>query len=237
MNKALVPVSDHLVLNIDTIAAEIEQQVRPPDGVRITPTGIIGLDKKIPIKRLVGLTCRLLRCYYENGFAGQTCLYAIGDAVNAGERQWGSTYEDMMAATGYAYQTIADAAWVTGKVPFSLRRENLCWTHHKAVASRKTPGDVDYWLDRAESEEMSTRELSTAIQRNDDLDDGKDPDVEQVKRTLTRALDAMKALGPEQWANVIVTALVRPLRHECADVEYEAFVAQLWTLTEEVLQG
>ena len=69
-------------------------------------------------------------------------------------------------ATGQAYQTVADAAWVAGKIELSRRRESLGWSHHKEVAALEAP-DQDRWLDWAEATTppRSRNELRAAIKQ------------------------------------------------------------------------
>jgi hypothetical protein len=36
--------------------------------------------------------------------------------------------------TGFEHQTLANDKWIAGQIDFSLRRENLPFSHHKEVA-------------------------------------------------------------------------------------------------------
>jgi hypothetical protein len=47
---------------------------------------------------------------------------------------------------------------VSEKVPRSIRRENLSWSHHRAVAALEPPEQVE-WLERAEDERLSHHQL------------------------------------------------------------------------------
>ena len=166
----------------------------------------------------------------------QTVLWWIGDWLRYGEYTYGEKFAQAVEETGRAPQTLANLQWVAGAIGPSRRRENLSHAHHAEVAGLDED-DQDDLLDDAIENGYSAKTLREKAQDRRAQNDGKDPDVERARKMLDLALDKMKVLDPAEWAGVIVTALVRPLRRECADVEYEAFVAQLWALTEEVLQG
>ncbi len=68
------------------------------------------------------------------GFDGVIQLL-IGDWILQGQSTWGQTYDDMMALTGYEYQSIANFTWVASSVPISIRIENLTISHYTLVAS------------------------------------------------------------------------------------------------------
>lgn len=80
----------------------------------------------------------------------------LGDALRFGESRYGEMYSQALEETDYSYQSLADAAWVAGKIETSRRRENLSFSHHKEIAALP-PEEQDYWLDEAEPEEGSKR--------------------------------------------------------------------------------
>jgi N6-adenosine-specific RNA methylase IME4 len=107
----------------------------------------------------------------------------VGDWWRFGEdRKDYGTGEDTADQIGFAYQTCMDAAWVADRVPFSRRRENLTFGHHKEVAA-KSEREQEQWLDRAEREQWSANELRAKIRQQAALD-----------RTVAVELDA-HALG------------------------------------------
>lgn len=61
--------------------------------------------------------------------------FAIGDALVWGEARYGERYSQAMDATGLSYQSLANMAWVSRKVPIENRHADLSWTHHRVVAS------------------------------------------------------------------------------------------------------
>ena len=62
-----------------------------------------------------------------------------------------------------AYGTLANYKYVCAKIPFSRRREQVSFSHHKEVASL-TPDLQSYWLDLAADEDLSTLALRGRIE-------------------------------------------------------------------------
>jgi hypothetical protein len=60
--------------------------------------------------------------------------FAIGDALNYGQKRFGEKYAQAMDATGCAYQSLANWSWVASSVPINNRIAGLSWTHHRLVA-------------------------------------------------------------------------------------------------------
>ena len=93
---------------------------------------------------------------------GASLNWWIGDWLNYGERQWGEMYAQAEVTTGWDYQRLADAKWVSSRVEFSLRNENLRWSHHKEVASLE-PDEQAKWLERTVTNGWSVRQLREEI--------------------------------------------------------------------------
>lgn len=93
---------------------------------------------------------------------GRGYQWWIGDGLNFGERAYGEKYAQAIEPTGLDYQTLANYRWVCDRVEFSLRRENLSFEHHKTVAALE-PAEQRLWLDKAESEGWTVRELRAAM--------------------------------------------------------------------------
>lgn len=89
-------------------------------------------------------------------------MWWLGDWLNYGERTYGETYAQAVEATGYQTQTLQNAAYVASAVPPSRRREGLTWSHHAEVASKEPDEQVAY-LERAQDEHLSVRELRRVI--------------------------------------------------------------------------
>jgi hypothetical protein len=89
----------------------------------------------------------------------------IGDGLRFGIQKLyiaRDRYDEAEAITGLDRQTLRDDAWVAGEVDPSMRRADLSYQHHKAVAPLE-PKEQKKWLDMAEKEGLSYRQLREAI--------------------------------------------------------------------------
>ena len=123
-------------------------------GIGFTPTGLL-LPEGLPVENWLQLMSTLPRI-------NDSVKWALGDALNYGEKRYGKKYVEAMDATGIKYETLRDYAYVARKIELSLRNDNLSWTHHRAVADL-TPVEQAGWLEVAQEKEMSTRALREAI--------------------------------------------------------------------------
>jgi len=66
----------------------------------------------------------------------------IGDWLNYGEGRpkWGDKYEKAVEEFGLDARTLEKYKAVSARIQFPLRRGNLSWTHHQALAYQ--PADV-----------------------------------------------------------------------------------------------
>ena len=87
----------------------------------------------------------------------------LGDALNYGERAYGEMYAQAIEATGFEYQRLANYKWVSSKIEFSTRVENLSWTHHREVADL-SPDEQAKWLELATTEKWSSATLRVKIE-------------------------------------------------------------------------
>jgi len=89
--------------------------------------------------------------------AAEWTQWAIGEWLNFGRREFGEaiTYERAAAITGYAVPTLHNLASVSLRIS---PRGEMSWAHHREVAALE-PAEQDRWLDKAEKEDWSTREL------------------------------------------------------------------------------
>ena len=84
----------------------------------------------------------------------------IGDWLRFGERKWGEKYAQAIEETPFSLGTLQNDVWVTSAIDPSRRREQLTFNHHAVVAALP-PAEQDRWLDKAESEGWSSRQLWT----------------------------------------------------------------------------
>lgn len=86
---------------------------------------------------------------FLKGLQGRV-MWWWGDWLNFGKSEYGEKYEQALDESGYEYQTLANAAWVSNSIEISRRRESLTWGHHEAVASL-SDDEQDKWLGLAEA--------------------------------------------------------------------------------------
>lgn len=125
-------------------------------GVELRPNGLI-LPRTLSYEAWLAVGDELKK--YEAGIQ-----WWIGDWINYGEARWGEKYAQALEETGFDYQTLQNQAYVARAFEISprgekpARRENLSWSHHRAVAALK-PAEADELLSRAEAEQLTTREI------------------------------------------------------------------------------
>jgi hypothetical protein len=135
----------------------------------------------------------------------------LGDLLNLGENRWGEKYTQAVSITGIAPERLANYAYVAAQISF--RNEKLSWTHHLVVAKLE-PGEQKMWLDTAEANEWSSKELREAVKAHQaptssgDSDDEKPevrekvPDGEFMNRPIQYRIDSttdgLVVRGPEE---------------------------------------
>lgn len=94
---------------------------------------------------------------------GKSIGFIIGDWINYGEGRYGEKYDDAIARTGLAVQTLRNYAWVARRVEMSVRTDNLDFTHHQVVAKLKSPDEQGHWLQMAVKHKLGKRRLQKSI--------------------------------------------------------------------------
>lgn len=87
--------------------------------------------------------------------------WALGDWRVHGDR-FSAEYEDALKAIDAASQTVFRCAWVCRAFSAERRRKGLSFSHHAQVASLGA-GEQDLWLDEAERQGWSARELADRV--------------------------------------------------------------------------
>lgn len=105
-----------------------------------TPTGL-QLPGKLSLAEWGGVGVSI-------GAVGRASLWWIGDWINYGEMMYGESYAQYLEETGYASQTLLNAARVSRLVAPSRRREELDWSHHEVVCGL-TPEQQSQLLNEA----------------------------------------------------------------------------------------
>jgi len=86
----------------------------------------------------------------------------LGDWLTYGAAEYGETYTDAMATTGLEYDSLAKCKLVAERIEFRRRRLNLTWSHHREVVAL-VPDEQDEWLQRAEANDWTVKELRAWI--------------------------------------------------------------------------
>jgi hypothetical protein len=124
-------------------------------GVPVSPVGI-NFPDELDFDEWRAVGERVAR------LSGSTAWW-LGDWMHFGFWEYGQKYEEAIAATGLAYQTLANYRSVCERFDFSRRKENLSFSHHQLVAGL-SDAEQDTWLERAETEGLSFHQLHDALQ-------------------------------------------------------------------------
>lgn len=88
--------------------------------------------------------------------------WCLGDWLVYGKKNFADRYARAIRAAGLQYQTLRNYAWVSRRFEMTRRRPQLSFQHHAEVAS--VPIDEqDWWLDQAEREMWTTKQLRTCM--------------------------------------------------------------------------
>jgi hypothetical protein len=141
----------------------------------------------------------------------------LGDALNYGESIYGEKYAQAIDLSGLSYDTLADYCYVARNVARATRRECLSWSHHKVVAGLPV-AEQTIWLQRAEDEGLTTRELreqvnTAAIPRSQPAPRRANAQVETQYDLTQPTLDN----EPEGWD------AITPLGRKATTFQYEAY--------------
>lgn len=108
--------------------------------------------------------------------------FAIGDAIILGEQLYKEQAYQAIEAIGLSERGRLEYVRVSEKVPRSIRRPDLSWSHHRAVAAQP-PKEQRRWLREAAEKGLSHHELREALR------EGATPEP-SVCRCCHRPLDA-----------------------------------------------
>ncbi len=86
----------------------------------------------------------------------------VVDLIKFGEAKFGEKYTQAIEVTGKAAGTLMNSVWVGEKIPIERRHEKLSFAHHQEVAALP-PEEQDQWLDKAEIEDLSSKQLRQHI--------------------------------------------------------------------------
>jgi hypothetical protein len=133
------------------------QELALLDGhFKFLPTGLVVIGE--PTLEECGEAARYIH------FIGKMAPIWLGDLLNWMECKWGEGYAQVLDSTGFAYQTVANAKSVMGRVPYEVRRDDLTFTHYSQVASLPPP-QQERLLQQAKDEELNTSEFKRVVRR------------------------------------------------------------------------
>lgn len=121
----------------------------------ISVTGLYLSQPDLPYEQFEAL-CVLLGKMHE------AVRFAIGDAIRLGEKLYRELAYQAIEEMGISEEARREYVRVAERVPRSIRRADLSWSHHRAVASLEPP-EQRQWLKRAADERLSHAEFREAL--------------------------------------------------------------------------
>ncbi|UFQ18656.1 MULTISPECIES: LmbU family transcriptional regulator [Streptomyces] len=108
----------------------------------------------------------------------------LGDWLVYGKDHYRDRYERGVRAAGLQYQTLRNYAWVSRRFALDRRRSALSFQHHAELASLPAE-EQEQWLDRAERQGWSTKQLRRAMRV---ARGGGEPEAAQTETTRRLAV-------------------------------------------------
>lgn len=96
------------------------------------------------------------------GELGRVSNWWIGDWLRYGAAKFGEKYTLAARITGYDRHSLENMVYVASRYEFSLRRENVSWSHHFVVAALPAE-ERDHWLHFAAEQRLSVNDLRTEV--------------------------------------------------------------------------
>ncbi|WP_282613011.1 LmbU family transcriptional regulator [Streptomyces sp. GESEQ-35] len=86
----------------------------------------------------------------------------LGDWLVYGKDHYTDRYQRGIRAAGLSYQTLRNYAWVSRRFDLTRRRPALSFQHHAELTAMPVE-EQDFWLDRAEEQQWTTKQLRSAL--------------------------------------------------------------------------
>ncbi|MGW6059465.1 LmbU family transcriptional regulator [Streptomyces sp. NPDC055189] len=141
----------------------------PQPSARQSPTAGTGPGRGQVLTTKVGLQMPTGMAYDEWERSGRqlagvldSSSWWLGDWLVYGKDHYTDRYQRGIRAIGLSYQTLRNYAWVSRRFDFSRRRPVLSFQHHAELASMPVE-EQDFWLDRAEQQQWTTKQLRGAL--------------------------------------------------------------------------
>jgi hypothetical protein len=94
------------------------------------------------------------------GRLGKAVQWWLGDWLLHGESHFGEAFAQAATETGYSEESLRGFLWVSSRIPPSVRRSTLSWSHHQVVAGQDNAEEL---LLRAECQQLSVSRLREAV--------------------------------------------------------------------------
>jgi len=123
----------------------------------------------------------------------------VGDWLLYGEATYDERYSQGMSATGWDYQTVANAIWVARRFAWAEREPELSWSHHAVLAGLEDAEERVGWLKQALAKRWTVAEL------RDEVSAAHPPDGVGARVPAALALFRREQIGVQQaWAAVLL---------------------------------
>lgn len=116
----------------------------------------VQLPENLPFDEWVSLGSRLRE-------SREAVRWWIGDWLAYGENTYGEKYAQALDGSEWDYQTLRNFVWVARSIPLTERRASLTWSHHAEIAALPVASRKEL-LDKAESEQLTVKELRSVVQ-------------------------------------------------------------------------
>lgn len=138
----------------------------------------------------------------------ESFLFWIGDWINYGESTYGEKYKEAKKIfgdeIGYDEGTLRMAASVARRIPLVDRSTTLSFKHHYIVAPLERK-DQKKWLALAESEKLTTAELTARIRAKlkdkSTTEENSTSDIFMFESWINEATRGFKAFPVVEWAD------------------------------------
>jgi hypothetical protein len=139
-----------MIATMDIMDIEADQIVAQHGPFILTPTGVL----------ITGTPA--FEEWHEATVWAQKVEHAspfwIGDLLAFGEQAYGEKYAQAVEVTGCTAGHLMNVVSVAQKIPAARRRQDLSYSHHAEVASLPE-AEQEIWLDRAEAEALTVKDL------------------------------------------------------------------------------
>lgn len=182
-------------------------------GTSVNQVGRLGIALAPRLNREAWgqLVAHLARLTRTTTGARQTLTAWLGDALAYGDVSYRGRITSCAAEAGLEPGTLRNAKMVCSRIPLSCRRETLSWSHHcEAGLAFSDLKEIERWLLKAETEQLSTAALRRGIRA----------EAEDKSRTSARS---------NSLASVEAFKLMREIRAADRALKFQRALWRGWT--------